>query len=86
MFKHIFQDIYHLYNTIFIILHNDIHILKACQKSFQNIYINILVYTNYFIYLVNILKNVLKHKWLLNYFQIVKLVKHMYISFSDRPL
>ena len=83
MFKHIFQDIYHLYNTISILLHNDIHILKAYQRSFQNIYINILVYTNYSIQMVNILKNVFKHKWLLNYLLIVKLVRRMNTSFSD---
>ena len=31
------------------------------------------------------LENVFIHKWILNYFQIVKLARHMYTSFSDRP-
>ena len=84
MFKHICQDIYYLYNTIYILSDNDVHILKACQKSFQNIYVNLLVYTNSSIYIVNILKNVFQNKWLLNYFQIVKLDRQMYASFSDR--
>ena len=36
--------------------------------------------------MVNILKNVLKHEWLLNYYEMIKLVRHVYTSSLDRPI
>ena len=66
MFKHIFQDINHLYEIICIYQDIEIYILKA-----------LLCYTN-----SKYLEIVFKNKWILNYFQIVKLVRHWILHFE----
>lgn len=74
MFKHIIQDINQLYETINNNLVIDICILKGLLTSFQDMYIIVFVIIYCFIELVNTLKYIFKHKWIHNFYQIVKLM------------